>query len=214
MASKCRFAARKGFLLKQVKTQTGINLVTEFNQLLGSEFAIVTTKYQEKLAIIAIKDGSLLKPIINNISTKLTDNSGQFNYNKLPFFLLGDAFHIFKRPYYMVIDNYLVMANSANELASYYDSYINHKFLSKLSEYNQFDHLIAERSNASWFINFKNSQPILKRDLDPGFDEAFENNDPGWRNFYAASFQLVATGKRFYTNFCMNLNLPDTTNVK
>ncbi len=150
----------------------------------------------------------------NNISTKLTDNTGQFNYNKLPFFLLGDAFNIFKRPYFMIIDNYLVLANSTNELASYYDTYFNRKFLSKMGEYNQFDNLLGERSNIAWFTNFKNSQPELKRDMNPGFYQAFETNDPGWKNYYAASCQMVTSGKRFYTNFCMNLNLPDTTGTK
>jgi len=107
----------------------------------------------------------------------------------------------------MIIDNYLVLANSTNELASYYDTYIKHKFLSKMDEYNQFDNLLAEKSNITWLINFKNSQTALKKDLNTGFYTAFERNQPGWNNFYAASLQLASSGKRFYTNFCMNLNL-------
>jgi len=212
--AKAKMQQEKDSLFKKVKAETGINLIKEFSQALSNEFAVVTTRYQEKLAIISVKDGSNLRPVINNISTKITDNTGQFNYNKLPFFLLGDAFNVFKRPYFMIIDNYLILANSTNELASYYDSYTNRKFLSKISEYNQFDNLLGERSNITWFINFKNSQPELKRDLRPGFFNAFENNDPGWKNYYGASFQLSAAGKRFYTNFCMSVNLPDTTNAE
>jgi len=212
--AKAGLQHEKDSLFKKIKAETGLNLITEFNQQLSTEFAVVTTRYEEKIAIIAVKNGSDLKPVINNISTKLTDNTGQFNYNKLPFFLLGDAFNIFKRPYFMIIDNYLVLANSTKELASYYDTYFNRKFLSKIGEYNQFDNLLAERSNVAWFTNFKNSQPELKRDLNSGFYQAFEINDPGWKNYYAASCQMVASGKRFYTNFCMNLNVPDTTGTQ
>jgi len=208
---KARSQHEKDSLFNKVKAETGISLIKEFDQLLGNEFAVVTTRYQEKLGIILVKNGSNLKPIINNISSKLTDNTGQFNYNKLPFFLLGDAFSIFRRPYYMILDNYLVLANSTNELASYYDTYINRKFLSKISEYNQFDNLLAERSNITWLINFKNTQTELKRDLNTGFYTAFDANEPGWKNYYAASLQLTSSGQRFYTNFCMSLNLPDTT---
>ncbi len=49
---------------------------------------------------------------VTNISKMNDENSGQLNYDKLPFFLLGDAFSIFKRPYFMIIDNYLILANS------------------------------------------------------------------------------------------------------
>ncbi len=211
--AKAGLQHEKDSLFKQVKTETGLNLIAEFNQLLSNEFAVVTTRYHEKLAIIAVKDGSKLKPIINNISTLITENTGQFNYNKLPFFLLGDAFNGFKRPYYMIMDNYLILANSTNELKSYYDSYINRKFLSKIDQYNQFDDLLAERSNVTYFINFKNIQPLLKSELNPHFDNIFETNDPGWKNFYAASYQFVATNRNFYTNFCMRLNVNDTTSL-
>ncbi len=204
----------KDSLFKKVKAETGINLIKEFDQLLGNEFAVVTTRYQEKFGIILVKDGSNLKPILDNISTKLSDNTGQFNYNKLPFFLLGDAFNVFRRPYYMILDNYLVLANSTNELASYYDSYIKRKFLNKIGEYNQFDNLLAERSNIAWLINFKNTQAELKRDMNTGFYTAFETNEPGWKNYYSASLQLASSGKLFYTNFCMNLNLLDTTDIQ
>jgi len=111
----------------------------------------------------------------------------------------------------MIVDNYLIMANSTHELISYYDTYFNRKFLSKLSEYNHFDNLVSERSNVSFFINFKNTQPELKRDMNAGFYNLFEQNEPGWKNYYAASCQLVTSGKRFYTNFCMSIDQPDTT---
>jgi hypothetical protein len=199
----------KDSLFRKIKAETGINLIAEFNQLLGSEFAIVTTRYQEKFAIIALKDGSKLRPVINNISTIITANTGQFNYNKLPFFLLGDAFNIFKRPYFMIIDNYLVLATSTNELASYYDTYFNRKFLSKIEVYNQFDNSLSARSNVAWFINFKNSQSILKRDMNTDFYRSFEIDGPGWGSFYSASYQLLSADKQFYTNFRMNLS--DTT---
>jgi hypothetical protein len=64
-----------------------------------------------------------------NISTMANDNVGQFNYSKLPFFLLGDAFSIFRKPYFMIQDNYLVLAGTESELRSYTDTYINRKFI-------------------------------------------------------------------------------------
>jgi hypothetical protein len=181
--------------------------------LLGNEFSLVTTRYLEKFAVVSIKDGSKLGVLFTNISTMNSENSGQLNYDKLPFFLLGDAFSLFRRPYFMIIDNYLILANSAGELASYYDIYINRKFLSKNDQYNQFDNLLAARSNVTFLFHFKNLQPVLKRDLYPDIYDAVENNEPGWKNFYAACIQFTAVENGFYTNFCMKLNT-DTVSVK
>jgi len=228
----------KDLLFNKIRSETGINLKNEFNKLLGNEFAVVTTRYFEKFAIVSVKDGSKLRQLLAGIS-KITDepmqmpaadrkgrsslgliqnnkmdffreNTGQLNYDKLPFFLLGDAFSIFRHPYYMIIDNYLVLANSDNELKSYYDSYINRKFLSKNDQYNEFNNLLAERSNVTFFFHFKNSLPILKQDLYPNIYDTFEEKDAGWAGFYAASWQFTAAEKSFYTNVCMQLNKSTT----
>lgn len=200
----------KDSIFNRVKTETGTNFSNEFNQLLGNEFAVVTTRYQEKLGIITLKDGSKLKPILYNAATMSTDNVGRLNYNKLPYFLLGDVFSAFGHPWFMVIDNYLILANTESELHSYHEAYINRKFQSKLQQYNRFDNLLAQRSNVTWYINIKNAQPILKNDLHENFYKAYENNKPGWKDLYAASYQLITSGKKFYTGFCMQLNPVDT----
>jgi hypothetical protein len=200
-------------LFNKIKAETGINLQTDFYKLLGNEFAIFTTRYFEKLAVIAVKDGSKMNLLLTNIS-KITDvNSGQFSYDKLPFFLLGDAFGVFKHPYYLIIDNYLILANSTGELKSYYDSYINRKFLSKNEQYEQFDNLLAAQSNVAFLLIFKNAAQIFKRDMADEFYNTFQTDNPGWGNFYGASLQFSAADQNFYTNFSLRLNT-DTTSAK
>lgn len=206
--------AEKDKLFGKIRQETGMFLKPEFEHLLSNEFAVVTTRYQEKYAIVSVKDGSKLLPLMTNISTMATDNVGQFNYEKLPFFLLGDAFSIFRKPYFMIIDNYLVLATTPSELLSYTDTYINRKFISKNEQYNQFDNLQAERSNVAYFVNFKNAQPILKRDLKESLYNNFENNQPGWKSFYGAAYQFTSSDNNFYTNFCMQLNNIDTAMLK
>jgi hypothetical protein len=211
---KAGIGKEKDELFTKIKAEAGLFLKPEFEHLLGNEFAVVTTRYQEKYAIISVKDGSKLLPLMMNISTMTNDNVGQFNYNKLPFYLLGDAFSIFRKPYFMIIDNYLVLAATVSELKSYSDTYYNRKFISKIDQYNQFDDLLAERSNVAFFINFKNSQAILRRDLKDAFYDAFENQPLSWKSYYAAAYQFTASDKNFYTNFCMRLNTVDSTAVK
>jgi hypothetical protein len=208
--TKDDFKTERSAVIKKIKEETGINPVKEFTRLLNNEFAIVTTRYREKIAIIQVKDGSKLRTLLINLSKMNNDDTGQFNYEKLPQLLLGDVFSIFKKPYFKVMDNYLVLTNSMSELASYDDSYINRKFLNKTEGYSQFDALLAERSNVSLFIQFKNAQPLFKHDMKPAFYDTFETITPGWKNFYAAALQFTSSDKNYYTNFCMRLS-NDTT---
>jgi len=211
--TKGNFQIERSSILTRIKKETGLAVKTEFTKLVSNEFAVVTTRYREKIAIIQVKDGSKLQTLMVNISKVNNDGTAQLNYDKLPQLLLGDAFSIFKRPYYRVMDNYLVLTNSLSELASYNDSYINRKFLSKMEGYNRFNEVLAERSNVSFFIVFKNALPLFKFDMKPAFYDALENNSPGWKDFYGASWQFSSSEKSYYTNFCIRLG-NDTTALK
>ena len=200
-------------LFSKIKKETGIGLKKEFTKLLGTEFAEVTTRFHEKIAIIEVKDGSRMRTLLTNISQMNDDHTGLLNYEKLPQLLLGDAFAILKKPYFKIFDNYLVLTNSILEMKSYDDTYNNRKFLNKTEGYNKFDALLAERSNVSFFIHFKNAQQLFKQDMKPEFYDAFGNMMPGWKNFYAAAWQFTSSDKNYYTNFCMRLN-NDTTVLK
>jgi len=211
--AKAGLKKEEGQLFRKIQAETGVKLTSRFYSLLGDEFAIVTTRYFEKLAIISVTDGTKMNTLLMNISKMTDENSGQLSYDKLPFFLLGDVFSVFRHPYYLIIDNYLILANSPGELKSYYDSYINRKFLSKNGQYGQFDNSLAAQSNVAFMLIFKNAEQVFKRDMNPGFYSAFEDNNPGWKDFYGASWQLSATNKNFYTNFSLKLNT-DTISVK
>jgi len=213
LQSKSDFNKEERTILKKIRSETGIGIQKEFSRSLGNEFAIVTTHYHEKIGIIQVKDGSRLLALLVNISKMNSDNTGQFNYDKLPQVLLGDAFYLFKRPYFKVIDNYLVLTNTTSELTSYNDSYTNRKFLVKTEGYSEFNNLLAEMCNVSFSIQFKNALQLFKQDMKPSFYNYFDTSEPGWKNFYGASWQFSASDKSFYTNFCMRLN-NDTTAIK
>jgi len=203
----------KRAVFARIKRETAVDLMQQFINDLGNEFAIITTKYQEKLAIIKLKNGLQLRPFMVNISTMATEDAGQLNYDKLPLFLLGDAFSIFRRPYFIIVDNYLIFCGSQTGLLEYYRNYTNGNLLSHNDEYRRFDNLQAEKSNVSFFLHFKNSQQLLQTDLEPDYADAFEKKNTGWNKYYAASYQLTTAGNGFYTNFYMRLNVRDTSQV-
>jgi hypothetical protein len=203
----------KDKLFTKIRTETKTRFRAEFTDLLGNEFAVITTRYLERFAIISVKDGSKLKAMMANVCNMTDENSGVFSYDKVPYFLLGDPFSVFKHPFFMVIDNYLILANSSGELASFYDIYIHRKFMSKNEKFISFDNLLTERSNIAFLFNFRNSMPVLKRELYDEVYEKIENNTSDYLCFYAASVQFSASDNNFYSNFCLKLN-PDSLSVK
>lgn len=200
----------KEALFARIKSETGLQINTAFNKLLSGEFAVLTTRYDEKLAIIALTNGVQMRPLMVNVSNMVNDDVGQFKYDKLPFYLLGDVFSVFNHPYFTIMDNYLILANSTKELDSYKDSYQNNKFLSKMSAYTDFDNLLPERSNIAFFLQFKNVFPLLKRDMKPAFFPLFNPDSDGPNKFYALSYQFSAADDNFNTNFYMRLAKPDS----
>jgi hypothetical protein len=202
----------KAKLFARVKTETGVQFNKEFYALLDNEFSIVTTRFQENLAIIKIKNGALLKPALNNISTMINEDTGQLNYNQIPMFLLGDALTQFRRPYFIILDNYLILANTPRELSNYKENYLSNAFLSKDEEFTEFNNLLAQQCNISFFIHFKNASNVFKRTLKSSFAKSYQQ-EPGFKSYYAAAYQLSASENQFYNNLCIKLNSLDSVRV-
>lgn len=192
-------------LFSQIKKNTGVDIQHIFPPLLDHEFCVLTTDRLEKIAIIKLKDGSVLEPYFTNMSSEVSEHIGYLNYESVPYFLLGDAFSLFKKPYFSIIDNYLILANSSATLSKYLRIYQNREFLSNNQEFLDFDALQAEQSNIAFFIHFNNAKPILKTTLKPAFASVFDNKDFGWSNYYGASYQFTSSDRSFYTNLYLKL---------
>lgn len=206
---KAGFDKEKIGLFSKIKAETGVQLDKEFKSLVDNEFAVVTTRFQEKLAIIKVKNGALLRPFFSNVSNMVTEEMGQLNYNQIPLFLLGDALSPFRRPYFIILDNYLVLANTERELSNYKENYLNNAFISKENEFIEFNNLTAQRCNVNFFIHFKNAGNVFKRSLKKPYAMAYQQPH-SFKNYYASSFQLSASDHQFYTNLCIQLVSPDT----
>jgi hypothetical protein len=190
-------------LFNQIKRETGVSIKTAFRKQLDKEFAVLTTAESEKIAIIKVKNGSELEPFLRNISQNPDSEKTRLKYDNLPYYLLGEPFAHFKQPYFVLIDNYLFLSNSENGLNHYLANYHQQQFLTGEKAYYEFDQLLAEQSNVSFFVHFKNAFQIFQTNLQPGFRAAFSKKQSGWTNYFAGALQFTASQNNFYTNFCL-----------
>ncbi|MVN21948.1 hypothetical protein [Mucilaginibacter arboris] len=193
-------------LFKQIRQETGVAIQTAFRQQLGNEFAIITTAENEKIAIIKVKNGSELEPFLRNISVNPDSSRSNLKYQNVPYYLLGEPFLHFKQPYFTVIDNYLLLANTQAAIDNYLQNYHNQHFLNEDQQYYAFNTLLAEQSNVSFFVHLPNSYPLLKNMLQPEFSKTFNQKNSGWKNYFAVALQFTASESNFYTNFYLQQN--------
>ncbi len=201
LQTKLHQALKAKVLFNQIRQETGIFIKTAFWKQLDKEFAVVTTSEKEKLAIIKVKNGSELQPFLQNISINPDSSQNQFKYQNLFYYLLGEPFIHFKQPYFVLIDNYLLLSNSKNGIKHYLENYHQQHFLSEDQQYYEFDGLLAEQSNVSFFVHLPNSFLILENNLQPGFRKIFSQENSDWKDYYAAALQFTASQNSFYTNF-------------
>lgn len=190
-------------LFNQIKKETGVAIKTVFRKQLDKEFAVLTTAESEKIAIIQVKNGSELEPFLRNISINPDSERTRFKYENLPYYLLGEPFANFKQPYFVLIDNYLFLSNSDSGLKRYLENYHQQHFLTEKKQYYDFDQLLAEQSNISFFVHLPNSAQIFQKNLQPAFKNSFNKKNYGWKNYFAGELQFTASQNNFYTNFCL-----------
>lgn len=197
-------------LFKLIREETGVSIQTAFRKQLGKEFAVITTAENEKVAVVKVKNGSELEPFLRNISVEPDSLNARLKYENLPYYLLGEPLLHFKQPYFSLIDNYLLLSNSKNEITRFLGNYHQQHFLNQEQQYYDFDRLLSDQSNISFFIDLPNAFRILKNNLQPGFKQAFSQENSGWKNYYAAALQFTASQNNFYTNFYLQQSKPKT----
>lgn len=186
--------------IQRIAKETGIDLEKDVKNLWGKEFALIELASQEKLAIVQVTDGSRLNFFLDPISTEAAGPVRRFNNSNILYYYFGDPVKDFSRPFFAVVDNYLIAANTIFTVQQYLNSYNAEKFLSKESDFVKFNQLVANQSNIMFFVHIKNSEKIVKNKINRSFSKVFEDDKFGLKNFYGASYQLSADGDHFLTN--------------
>ncbi len=197
-----------------IRTETGVDLDKDIKSKLSNEFAVVETDGREKIGIIKVLNGTDINFSLKLISQNVSENIGRFNHSNILYYYFGDPFKIFSRPYFAVIDNYLVTANTQAAVQIYLDNYINSRFIAKTKEFSGHDQFLANKCNILYFINNKRSERVINTVLKKGYSQAFSDSNYGLKNFYGLSWQWSSDGGHFQTNIYADYNTPGKKDLK
>jgi len=217
--------------LKMLESKYGIDLNYFFKSWIGNEIAAVITesygeKYApEKYAIFKTRDINQALTAFNDLSQSIQVNApidvtmieneeeDYRNYKigklALPAFLpliFGKAFPSFNTHYYVVINNYVVFAESQSSLRSLINFYSAGRTLTKDRHYIKFSESLSENSNFFVYSAVARSPKLYANQLEKGLAKDVEENTSLFRKFQSLALQFKASGDLFYNNLCLKYN--------
>ncbi len=199
-----------------------INLERNMLSWVDNEMAVVSLAKRSNdiparsLAIFHAKNPSeankSLTQLINSIrgSKKIkTYKNHILKYINLPDLLgtiFGPSFGNIDKTYFTIIEDYVVFANNTTILEEFINTFIAGKTLTGNINYQDFSDNISETSNVYFYVNSRNSIPVISHYLSKEISQVLEQNKSIFENFHAFAIQFSNLNNMFYTNMYIKYN--------
>ena len=128
--------------------------------------------------------------------------------------LLGDLFKEIDRPYFTIIDDYVVFSNHPNTLKSIITSYINDDTLANFESFEDFDNNFDSRSNIFAYINTPNLYNSAYNFLDANTRKELHDNKDYFICFSQIGIQLQSDDNLFETKIVVDYEDPEIVKTK
>jgi hypothetical protein len=199
-------------LFKKIDETYRINLEEDFSKFINSQFITFQLNSGEKFGAIDLNNGDKVNQLLLDLSAEYAPNIRIFKDSNIPYSLFGEPFKKFERPFFTVIDNYLVMANNASSIQVFLNSYNNSKLLVNSTDYIRFRDQISSSATICFYVNNKNSNDIFGRNLKAPYFKHYQSSN-GLKEFDAFCYQLSGDKGKFLTNILVYKKLAETTNL-
>ncbi|MBU1371260.1 MAG: hypothetical protein KKG25_12935 [Bacteroidetes bacterium] len=194
--------------LDNIKTKHSINIDEELLPVLANEFGVVQLASGDKIGIVKTNNTNRLSFLLSTISSPSEDQIRHFDDSFLLYYFLGDPFKYFRRPYYAIVENHLIVANNNSALKRFLNSYKKQDFLIRTDKNIDFQQYLSNQGNIFYFIHNSNSKAIISSFLNSTSYTAFKSDDFKWKDIYGLAIQFSADKDRFFTNLYMS-KIPD-----
>ena len=163
-------------------------------------FQLSTT---EKLGAINLSNGDKTDQLLLELSTDYTEEIRIFRVENLLYAYFGEPFRKFKRPYYTIIDNYMVFANHASTVQSFLNSYKNNRLLINEDDYSYTINLLPNSASISFFIALNHSKNIFRKNIYLPYYSHIISID-GLKDYSSLTYQLNGDNGKFQANVLLS----------
>ncbi|ALL07506.1 hypothetical protein AQ505_19620 [Pedobacter sp. PACM 27299] len=184
-----------------------LNLDLLFPKYFQNQMMTFQLSTGEKLGAINLSNGDKLDQLLIDLSEDYSEDLKLFKEPDLLYTYFGMPFQSFKKPYYLIIDNYLVFANNAATLQSFLNDYRANKLLINTPAFIHLNNQLPNNSNLNFYIDHQNSHNLLAKNIYlPFFNQL--NTEKALKNYESFVYQLTGDHGKFQTNLLINKFIP------
>lgn len=213
----------------QIESFLKINLKTHFMSWIDDEIALIqlhsnVSDSKKDVALIlktkAIDDAKdNLDFILEQIRKRTPVKFKEVNYKGYAinfmsikgFFkiILGDLFSNIEKPYFTIIDDYVIFSNEPNTLKSIINAYINKETLNYFKAFNDFDNRFNNRSSVFAYVNTPNLYNSAYDFVDIATKKQLKTNKDYFICFPQIGIQLTPSKNHFKSQLILEYQTPE-----
>ena len=205
--------------IKKLEKYFKIDLQKDLFDWIGQEITLVKLrsfnpqKPESAVMLIAAEDMDEARRGLTHISEQIKKRSPfkfkSYTYKNFEIYylhqkgffktILGNLFEKIDKPYYALIEDYVVFSNSEAVLKSFIDDYLTGKTLSHNEDFVDFNDEMSAKANIHVFIQMPKLYDILQKSLLPEGKKALEEKKDLTLSFSRIGFQMIAKDDLFKT---------------
>jgi len=184
---------------KNIEKNTGLNSF-DLNSLWDNNFALVELTNQEFLAFSKINTKQK-ESILEKIASLGADSIYQFDYSGIVYQSFGQPFKNFHRPYFIQIDDILVIGQNKSILQQYKKEWEAKRLLVATVAFKKQQELQGQQANITCYVDLKNAQSIIRQALQTDYAKIFQDQENyAYQSFNSWSIQLNGHDGNFVSN--------------
>ncbi|MCX2452145.1 hypothetical protein OQX61_12805 [Pedobacter sp. PLR] len=196
-------AQKRAKLAEAINQKYHLNLELLFPKYFQNQMMTFQLSTGEKLGAINLSNGDKLDQLLIDLSEDYSDDLKLFKEPELLYTYFGLPFQSFKKPYYTILDNFLVFANTASTLESFLNDYRANKLLINTTGFINMSNQLPNNSNLNFYIDHRNSRNLFAKNVNLPFFNQF-NNEKALKNYESFVYQLSGDHGKFQTNLLIN----------
>jgi len=160
-------------------------------------------KSAANLGAINLSNGDKVKQLLIDISEDYDQDIKLLKVPGLLYCYFGEPLKKFGKPYYTIIDNYMIFAGQPGTLQTFLQSYRKNDLLVNTPDYINLYSQISNVAGVTFYVNHKNSKDLVRTQVYIPFYRHYLSKE-GLGKFSSLIYQLNGDKGAFQTNFLIN----------
>lgn len=190
-------------LLSNINAKYHLNLEDTFPKYFKDQLMTLQLSTTEKIGAINLTNGDKLTQLLIDLSGEYNDEIKVLKESGILYAFFGQPFEGFKRPFYVILDNYMVFANHPSTLEVFLNDYKKNALLINNNNYINTSNQLPGNSSICFYVDHANSEAIFRKNIYPSFYRHLQAEE-GLGKYASFTYQLSGDNGKFQTNILIN----------